>query len=418
MADKLTTQNAGLKAVAMVREILDSYRLPGQPKLSYSGLRGGKTAQNSSRLQDGVITVNASFRTYSNVSVSFDIPIEINNGELQEPSVIVHDGLARIIAQSTFDNIVERNTISDMLPVRELYSSPMEPDIARDAYANRIKMTRVNKGLFSVHANRENLRRAMRGQTVAQLEDLPDATDDAEWLDQPWAQEDIVGELFDLKTQGYGMEDAINHVIQQGALGSQQPNEMQIGYLQDMWDRISWPMTAPAVDKAASPMGTNPNKPPKPPKTMKAPKMPKAPGLKSKPGKQLCSKCNHQPCVCPNKRKKKSALEVVTGEISRLEGLAKTAQGGELAEIKTLIQQLQQKVTQFEKANPAQKQILDPSGKPAAPSGKTPPPLAPALEKQRQQRSQPAAPATPAPAAPAPAGPASPSQGPACGTAS
>lgn len=452
MADKLTTQNAGVRAVALVREILDSYRLPGQPKLSYSGLRGGKTAQNSSRLQDGVVTVNANFRTHSNVGVSFDIPIEIHNGELQEPSVIVHDGLARIIAQSTFDNLVERNTVRDVLPVRELYSSPMPPDIARDAYANRIHMTRVNRGMFSVGANKETLRRAMRGQTVAQLAPvaapqkayrviidepeglcigfIPEGVEYDEW---DVKQDDGVGDvaLLDqndnklvIRSDPEGWPGIVTDDELAAGLTTlgpdmliwRSPQEFQAWYAESGYadvypdDNGIYPGEPDdSFNPTAAPMGTNPNKPPKMPKNLKAPKMPKAPGLKSKPGKSLCSKCNHAPCVCPNKRKKKSALEVVTAEISRLQTMSKTAQGGELSEIKNLIQQLQQKVTQFEKQNPAQKQILDPSGKPAAPSGKQPPPLAPALEKQKQQKSQPAAPATPA----APAGPASPAQGPA-----
>jgi hypothetical protein len=308
---KLTTQNAGLKAVSMVREILNNYHLPGLPKLSYSGIRNGRTAANSSRLEDGVITVNASFRSTSGVGISFDIPIEISGGKLLEPSVIVHNGEPRIIAQSAFDGIVVRNTFKDYVPVRDLYAAPLDKNVASQLYTNRTKQTAINQGIFSVHANRENLRRAIRGQELIQ-EEPTDTTHEA----------------------------------------------------------------------ASSPV-----KRPKPPKTPKAPGLLKPPmptKLKSKPSKSLCSKCNHSPCVCPNKRKKKAEM-VVRAEIARLEGLTKTAQSDELAEIKNMLNLLQKKITSLEKGKsapanqttPAAPAQSAPAGAPAAPASNkaTPPPL-------------------------------------------
>lgn len=463
--DKITTQNAGVKAVAFVRDILNAYRLPGHPQLSYSGVRNGRTAANSSRLTDGVVTINASFKTYSNVGISFDVPIEINGGKLQEPSVIVHDGQARIIAQSTFDALVERSTIQDTLPVRELYSSPMPHQIAKDLYANRIKQPRLNRGMFSVSANSENLRRAMRGQKIAQMPpmsdnkpqlvetkhddaasasihifsdgtkiyDMPNAgyahitmpdgsqevlgpggtdnpydleqlealssgrvtptpmsdADKSEWcsavgatyedefgtpdpnagpnVDALWESGSFDGDkTFESeedrmlkKLKVIGPDDAsktaappVDHSQQDNPLGLQVGDRVrfirdinEFGDTDDSFGtqgRVLAPAGSegtivslhdtnievdcgngmvvgcytmgdvePSQLKTAGVLGTNPNKPPKAPKSLGGPKPPKPPGLKSKPGKGLCSKCNHAPCVCSNKRKKKSDAELI-----------------------------------------------------------------------------------------------------------
>lgn len=176
-AKRITTQNAGVKAVELVRDVFDKYNLPAMPKLSYSGLRGGRTAANSSKLVDGVVTVHAAFRTSSNVQIGLDIPIEIVNGEMLEPSVIVHNGSPRIIAQSTFDDIVERNTHFENMPVREMYSQPIDQHLAKQLYKDRVRVPRRNPGMFSVQGARENLRAAINGTAMK-----------AEWQ-KPWEQE-------------------------------------------------------------------------------------------------------------------------------------------------------------------------------------------------------------------------------------
>ncbi len=168
---RLTTQNAGQHAVQMAREVLDNFLLPTMPKLSYSGIRNAKTATSSSRLEDGVITIFAEMKTLSGVVVGFDIPMEIRAGELMEPSVIVVQGAPRIIAQSSFDDMVDRGTVWDQPPVRELYSAPLSNGTAKELYGNRTKQKRVNPGMFSLGANRQALKDAIAGRSVtAQLE--------------------------------------------------------------------------------------------------------------------------------------------------------------------------------------------------------------------------------------------------------
>lgn len=176
---RITTQNAGLYAVQMAREVLDNFLLPNMPKLSYSGLRNAKVAKSNSKLEDGVITVFAEMKTQSGVICGFDIPMEIRAGELMEPSVIVVAGSPRILAQSSFDEMVSRGTIWEQPPVREIFSAPLSSASAKDQYSNRHKQKRVSPGMFSLGANRQALKDAIAGRSItAQVKSEPVGPDE------------------------------------------------------------------------------------------------------------------------------------------------------------------------------------------------------------------------------------------------
>lgn len=160
---KINAQNAGTQSVKLVRELLDQFRLPTSPKLGYSGVRNVHTAAGSTNLEDGVVTIHAHLRTFSGVNVDFDVPVEIRHGELLEPSIIVHDGLPRVIAQSTFDEIVKDNTFYEEPPLRTMYAPPMNKDHLRALNKNRLKMERMNLGMFSASKDKLALIAAMRG---------------------------------------------------------------------------------------------------------------------------------------------------------------------------------------------------------------------------------------------------------------
>lgn len=157
----LTTQNAGYSAVAFAREILNNYDMPSRPKLSYSGIRGARCASHSSKLEDGVVTVFAEFRTRSGVLVGVDMPIEIRKGEFVEPSVVVHNGAPRVIAQSTFDHITNLNTSYQTDPERSMYSAPPVGPIQHNQPRERI-----NTGMFSVQSNRQKLADVIAGRAI------------------------------------------------------------------------------------------------------------------------------------------------------------------------------------------------------------------------------------------------------------
>ena len=160
---RLTSQNVGPAAISMVREILDSYSLPNRPQLGYSGIRAARLASNN-KIDGGVITVHAEFRTRTGVNVGIDVPVEVRGGNLIEPSVVVFGGSPRIIAQSTFDDIVAHNTFTEQARIRPMYSAPLDKNQHELENKYRREQTRINKGLYSAA-----IRDALAGKT-AQLD--------------------------------------------------------------------------------------------------------------------------------------------------------------------------------------------------------------------------------------------------------
>jgi hypothetical protein len=173
---KITSQNIGPQAVALVREVFTNFKLPMPPHLGYSGLRQAKVNEDTNGLENGVVTVHGEFKTASGVNVGFDVPVEICDGKLLEPSVLLVAGAPRIIAQSTFDNINRMNSAYEVMPVRDMYAPPLDDDRAKENYNKRTVMQRINNGMF--HANRAAIKRAIRlGTDVdAQLKQFNPAT--------------------------------------------------------------------------------------------------------------------------------------------------------------------------------------------------------------------------------------------------
>lgn len=348
-AKKLTTQNAGLSAVAFVRGIISHYRMPSEPKLGYSGIRNVRTAAHSSTVMDGVIIVTASVRTPSNVYINFDIPVEIRDGQMLEPSVIVHHGAPRVIAQSTFDEITTRHTAHEVKPVREMYAKPLDKKVSDHLYSHRVKTTRRSPGMFSVKANRDEIRRAIglgtdvevvlhktatmcggpgpSGDGACPNEADPDFEDELctecaaemantyepDELKVPGLDDDSDDGLESLGLETKGLDKAMDGMMQEPSkdilkkkyMSSRQATPRPVV-------PKPHPIKPPKMDPPKTTIAPNPApkaeapKPYKPPK-VETPKAPKPPNMRSKPDKNRpCTKCGFAPCRCPNKRKKKN----------------------------------------------------------------------------------------------------------------
>lgn len=216
---RLTSQNVGQAAISMVREILDQYSLPNRPNLGYSGIRAARLASNN-KIDGGVITVHAEFRTRTGVNVGIDVPVEVREGQLIEPSVVVVNGSPRIIAQSTFDDIVSHNTFKEQARIRPIYSAPLTSEQNAAELEHRREQTRVNKGLFSASKNREVLRNIVAGKAAQYVEHDYESFDPARNVDpedflQPAEQEDglqpgdttSLSEAVEVRNRGGGVEE-------------------------------------------------------------------------------------------------------------------------------------------------------------------------------------------------------------------
>lgn len=143
----LTKQNLGTKAIDYVHSYLSEFALPGTPKLSYMNARVASSV-DSYDVDSGTIVVAATMHTPSGIRVDFDVPLNIINGQFLEPSMIVVNGEPRVLAQSTFDSLMQSCSIYDIKPDRKLYSPPSET-------SSRLILRRPSSGMFNTTTFRQ-----------------------------------------------------------------------------------------------------------------------------------------------------------------------------------------------------------------------------------------------------------------------
>lgn len=159
------------KAVATVRDTLDQIgEFPIPPVIEYQSIRSVRAASGGTEqtplIADGVIMLQARFLTKTGVRDSFDVPVLVREGQVVQPSVILHDGTMKVLAPSSVREMVARGTFTQQAPSRGLFTGPLSHDevlqwnhIERDSKTR----TRLNPGMFSVNGSRDLLRAAVRG---------------------------------------------------------------------------------------------------------------------------------------------------------------------------------------------------------------------------------------------------------------
>lgn len=106
-------------AMQFVRDALSDYDIPSV-KLRYSGMKRMGTGQlGDTGFQDGVITVQAELASLSGVKQYVDVPIIVRAGKMVYPEVMLHNGSPRVMAQSTFDDLIEQASIYELEPERK-----------------------------------------------------------------------------------------------------------------------------------------------------------------------------------------------------------------------------------------------------------------------------------------------------------
>jgi hypothetical protein len=182
----VTAQSAPNESLQLVRELLSAYSWPEQPKLFYTGMRHTGARMGATEVDNAVITVTGELRTPIGVQLGFDIPVEIRDGQMLEPSVMIIHGHVAVISQSAIDNLVNNNSTFADAPLRGMYSAPMmEGQDQQEAP----RIPRRTPGMFHVGSKQAALREFIRtrGQNgtehLAQMEPAPAAVDPWE-LDQ------------------------------------------------------------------------------------------------------------------------------------------------------------------------------------------------------------------------------------------
>lgn len=147
----LGDMHPGASAVMYVREALSNFDIPSKVGLQYTGMKR-KSGSGAHQLKDGVVWVEATFRSISGVKHSIDVPVMVHAGHMVYPEVLVHNGRPRVMAQSTFDEIIDGSEVYRKVNDRKhVYSSP--PDEVEQA---RHRMTpetpQASTGIFGLTA--------------------------------------------------------------------------------------------------------------------------------------------------------------------------------------------------------------------------------------------------------------------------
>jgi hypothetical protein len=147
--DPVTVHTASMNAIHTVREVMANYTWTAQPKYRI-GTKNVHVRHGQKELNDGVINVIGELRTPTSVRVTFDVPVQIHEGKMLEPSVMFIEGTPHIISQSAISNLIGNSTSFGIVAEKPTYSG-------RFAEKPRHQERKFN-GLFSTASAKQALR--------------------------------------------------------------------------------------------------------------------------------------------------------------------------------------------------------------------------------------------------------------------
>jgi hypothetical protein len=143
------------EAIRLVSDFLATLVWPMMPQLVYKGVRTAARDEDTPvEDADAQVLIAAKITTVSGVRREVEVPVVVRNGKLLEPSVMMVDGVPRIIAQSLVDELTRGGTFRQSVDPRgNIYGPPMD----REAHEHYLEQgdefkvrDRVSRGLYSV----------------------------------------------------------------------------------------------------------------------------------------------------------------------------------------------------------------------------------------------------------------------------
>lgn len=149
------------EAALSARSVLDMLDFPMQPQLSFNNVKNVKmAAHDDSQVVDAEVLFNVRICTKSGAIRQALIPVTVSRGVIVPPSTIIYNQQMRVIAQSTVDEIVQRNTAYQLPPMRRMYDPPLIGQELDNAASERntlgwIPREVVTDGAGLRHSNRQ-----------------------------------------------------------------------------------------------------------------------------------------------------------------------------------------------------------------------------------------------------------------------
>ena len=126
------------EAAITAQSCLDACEFPVRPSITYGASKFVRyAAHDENAVVDAEIQFNVKFASLSGVQCHAVLPVHVTAGSVVPPSTLIHNGRMRILAQSTVDEILQRNTTYELEPLRGQYDPPLEGDEIDRAVSER-----------------------------------------------------------------------------------------------------------------------------------------------------------------------------------------------------------------------------------------------------------------------------------------
>ena len=160
-------------AVIVTEDALAQFDFPIPPKVTYGDTRNIKYSKvYTDDVVSGQVILNCKIATVTGVRQHMDIPVNIAAGSVIPPSVVLHEGRERVIAQSTFDAIIRRNTSYALPQIRDMFDPPLTREELKYEVAARNEIGWQPKTYFNPTVHKTHSRKAAGEGTY--IIDLPE----------------------------------------------------------------------------------------------------------------------------------------------------------------------------------------------------------------------------------------------------
>jgi len=146
-------------AIKLANEFLGQFTWPIIPTLVYRGIRTATRDEQTPAIEaDAHVILSAQIVTLTGCRREVDVPVVVRRGELLEPSVMIVDGVPRIISQSLVDEVVRQGTFKQKVDPRGgMFAPPLDRE-GYDAFVDLDEafkiQDRYSRGLYSVAGRR------------------------------------------------------------------------------------------------------------------------------------------------------------------------------------------------------------------------------------------------------------------------
>ena len=141
---KISNRNVQHKITAFLQNYLQNFEIHGRYAIKFDRLKNASNNDNG-YINKADVHVGLEIKSISGIRVVAELVVPVRDGSFIEPSVIIYNGVTKVIAQSAFDEITSNNTFQRS-PQRN-FADVISPKMME--YYRDTKIPHVQFGQFS-----------------------------------------------------------------------------------------------------------------------------------------------------------------------------------------------------------------------------------------------------------------------------